>query len=249
MELLKLIVVELVSPLKFSFLLMLLALLLKIMKRERGCYCVSIFAVAWLLLWSQPYASKLLLSKVEYQLPTHDDTSLDSPDYIFVLACYYNTEGALPEISRWQECSLQRNVEAARLHFLTKAPIIISGGYFLDDEKVNFSDKAADFFQSLNINASELILTRQGTNTHEEIVSVKPYITDKNIWVVSSASHIARIKLELGSTANSVTYFPVDYHHNGDTTFFITWPSEDSLQNARRGLYELLARVKYKLLN
>jgi len=52
------------------------------------------------------------------------------PDYILVLACYYSTFGNVPETSRWSECSMQRNIEALRLHRKSGAPIILSGGNF-----------------------------------------------------------------------------------------------------------------------
>ena len=248
MEFLKLIALQLVSPLKFSLLLLLIAVVLQLLNRKRGARALKISSLAWLLLWSQPYASDVLLHFVEYK-PLRNKLPEQAPDYIFVLACYYSTQGNVSEISRWSECSLQRNVEAARLHIKTNAPILVTGGNFLHDKSVNYGDKARLLFSSLNINDQNIIVTRSGTTTHDEITSALPFIKNKNIWVVSSATHIHRIKKELESVSTQASYFPVDYHSKSSLTPYVTLPSQKALENTRHALYEVMAVIKQNLSN
>lgn len=248
MKFLKLIALQLVSPLKFSLLMLFIALALKLADRKRAARKMNIVAISWLLIWSQPYASDVLLHSIEYQPPKHQHPA-ERPDYIFVLACYYNTEGNVTEISRWTECSLQRNVEAARLHFKTSAPLLITGGNFLSDDSVNYGEKAHQFFTSLKIPSKSIITTHRGTNTHEEIVSALPHIRNKNIWVVSSATHIERIHKELEGVVLSASYYPVDYQSKGSTSPYLTLPSQSALESAHHGLYEILARIKFQISN
>jgi len=248
MEFLKLIALQLVSPLKFSLLLLLVALILKVANRKRMSRVVNIIAISWILIWSQPYASDLLLHHIEYKPPQYQYPER-SPDYIFVLACYYNTQGKVTEISRWAECSLQRNTEAARLHFETQAPLLVTGGNFLNDETVNYGEKAHQFFTSLTIPSEYIITTHRGTNTHEEVISALPHISNKNIWVVSSATHIDRLQHELDGIVASAAYFPVNYHSKGGLSPYFTLPSQSALESAQYGLYEILARVKFKISN
>lgn len=249
MDLLKLIALQLISPLKLSLLLLFIALMLHTMSKQRIATCTKRVALFWVLLWSQPYASDVLLHFIEYKPEPADERSKHSPDYILVLACYYSTQGNVSEISRWAECSLQRNVEGVRLHNKSQAPIIITGGNFLYDSSINYSKVAHDFFVSMNIDKENLITTNKGTNTHEELLSASMYLENKHIWVVSSATHIFRLKKELSNIPASTTYFPVDYHSKGRLTPYITLPSQKALENARIGMYELLARVKFTLSN
>lgn len=247
MDFLKLIALQLISPLKLSLFLLLMAVILRAISKHRIATFTKRVAIFWVMLWSQPYASDVLLHFIEYKPEPESVQAKHSPDYILVLACYYSTQGDVPEISRWEECSLQRNVEGVRLHNRSQAPIIITGGNFLHDSSINYSKVAYDFFITMNIDKKNLITTNVGSNTHEEILSASMYLENKHIWVVSSASHIFRLKKELANIAASTTYFPVDYHSKGILTPFITLPSPKALENTRLALYELLARVKLHL--
>jgi hypothetical protein len=187
------------------------------------------------------------MKQLEFPPPTEQASDKEAPDYILVLACYYSTQGNVPEISRWHECSLQRNVEAARLHFLSNAPIIVTGGAFLQDRKVNYGEKALSFFMSLNVEQSKLVPTYKGSDTSEEIESARLILAGKHVWVVSSATHIMRIQQQIEGVAASVNYFPVDYHSKNDMQFYLTLPSQSALESARLGLYESFAKLKFKL--
>lgn len=247
MDILKLIVLQLVSPLKFSLLLISLGFLLSLLEKARFARPLYISAVCWILIWSQPYASDVLLKSLEFPPPQEQANNKKAPDYILVLACYYSTQGKVPEISRWHECSLQRNVEAARLHFKSNAPIIVTGGTFLKDKKVNYGERALSFFMSLNVEQSKIIPTYTGTNTSEEIASAEQMLTGKHVWVVSSATHITRVQQHIENLVASVDYFPVDYHSKNNIPFYLTMPSQSALENARLGLYETFAKLKFKL--
>lgn len=245
MELLKLIALQLITPLKLSLILLVLSLILKAISKQRIATFTKRVALFWVLLWSQPYASDVLLHFVEYKPEPRNEQALQKPDYILILACYYSTQGDVPEISRWAECSLQRNVEAVRLHNRTQAPIIITGGNFLHDSSINYSDVAYDFFTSMDINRKNLIITKKGTNTHEEVLSARKYLENKHVWVVSSATHMYRLERELADIAATTKFFPVDYHSKGSLKPYVTLPSQKALENTRVALYELLARVKF----
>ncbi len=247
MELLKLVALQLITPLKLSLILLVLSLILQAISKQRIATFTKRVALFWVLLWSQPYASDVLLHFVEYKPEPRNEQALQKPDYILILACYYSTQGNVPEISRWAECSLQRNVEGVRLHNKSQAPIIITGGNFLHDSSINYSEVALSFFTSMNIDKKNLITTNEGTNTHEEILSATQYLENKNIWVVSSATHIYRLKRELAGITASTTFFAVDYHSKGSLEPYLTLPSQSALENARVAMYELMARVKFTL--
>ena len=92
----KALVIELISPLQTSLFLVLMAamaqLIIKNKKLASKLVCASLI---WLLTWSQPYAADVLLYPLErsQKVKRLQYKNQRTPDYIFVLACYYNTEG------------------------------------------------------------------------------------------------------------------------------------------------------------
>lgn len=165
-------------------------------------------------------------------------------DYIVVLACYYNTEGQIPEISRWSHCSLERLVEAVKKHKQTGAIIVLSGGKFLENKDVIYSEKAKHFLISLGVPPSKIISTKTGNNTQKEIRSIKYLIDNKNIVLITSSTHILRVSKELREITNFTDFVPVDYHSDGDLTPYLSLPSITALESTRLALYEYLALVK-----
>ena len=247
MEVLKHIVLFLISPLNLVMLLFAVGMLVSFKKVLVGKVFVYSSVIAFLLL-TQPYFSDLLLYPLEHDhhYPEIQD-GYENPDYILVLACYYSTLGDIPETSRWSECSMQRNIEALRLHRKSGAKIIISGGNFLHDPSINYSQKAKDFFVELGVNQHNIITTKSGTNTKEEIKSALPYLRKANTWVVSSATHIYRLKKLFAMHDCSGEFFPVDHHSRGELVPYLTLPSAYALTKIELALYEYAALLKQSL--
>ena len=243
----KALVLELISPLKLSFFLIVLALIARyFFKRVKLSNYLALVSISWLLIWSQPYSADLLLYPLERsEKATNQLYKANSqPDYILVLACYYNTQGDVPEVSRWSHCSLQRLVQAAILHAQTKSKIVLTGGYFLENENINYSQKAEAFLISLGVPSQDIIKTNEGTNTQEEISSANNVINQKEILVVTTATHVLRVTKELEGASKTVSFFPVDYHSGGDLTPYLTLPSLAALEGSRLAFYEYLALIK-----
>lgn len=247
MDIIKHIVLFFISPLNLVILFFVLGVLLS---KQQGC-AAKTFKFASLFsffLFTQPYFSDLLLYPLEHKhkYPNVHSNS-EKPDYIFVLACYYSTFGDVPEISRWSECSMQRNIEAFKLYKMTGAPIIISGGNFLHDPDVNYSIRAKDYFLHLGVEEESLIITKIGSNTHEEFVSTAPYLRNSHTWVVSSATHIRRLQKLFSNQNYSALFFPVNHHTKGLLTPYITLPSSRALLNTEIAFYEYAALSKQAL--
>ena len=209
---------------------------------------LNLLSLSWLLLWSQPYMANILLYPLEH---TKDNNvtniqHLESADYIVVLACFYNTEGQIPEISRWSHCSLERLVQASILHKTTNAPILLTGGRFLKDDRVYYSDRAKAFLVSLGVSSDNIQVRNVGTNTHEEISAIKDILNGKNIVLVTTATHLKRVSIELEGISVNTSYVPVDYYSSGELTPYLSLPSLSALQATQHAFYEYLAQVKQK---
>lgn len=247
MDVLKHIVVALTSPLVFAVVLLILGWGLAVLKYPHCSRRCRVFAFIWLAIFSQPYASNLLLHPLEHK--NGIDTSTVPTDYIHVLACYYNSSGNITEVSRWSECSLQRNVEALRLYRASESQskIIVTGGNFLEEKETNYAAKAAAFFISLGVPPSDIIVLPHGKNTYEEVNAVLNFKKSGTLKVVSSATHLTRLSLLYASIGHEVSYQPVDFHSNGSLTPFLELPSVYALNNAQHAFYEYFALAKFYL--
>lgn len=244
MDFVKAIVLQLISPLNLSLLALLISCAFGHFKMAKTAKTLRYFALFWILLCSQPYFSDLLLYPLEYH-EEQNNVGDKKPDVIFVLACYYSTQGNVSEISRWSECSLQRNIEATRLQFLTNRPILVTGGNFLHDKNVNYTTRAIELLKSLNVPDDNIIGTFEGSTTLEEINSAREYLKGKDVWVVSSATHMARLKSMLTPIVNNAEYFPVDYQSKSQLKPYISMPSQQALENTRIAFYAYLSALKH----
>ncbi len=243
----KTLIIELISPLQSSLLLVSMAAMAKFMLKSNKLASRLVYAsILWLLTWSQPYSADLLLYPLErgQKVKRLQYSSHKTHDYILVLACYYNTEGVIPEISRWSNCSLQRLVQTAKLYQQTKSTVIVSGGHFLENRKTSYSQKAKAFLVSLGVPENKIITTDKGTTTHEEIISASQFITNKSLLVVTSATHVLRVSNELQELTKKAAFYPVDYHSAGELTPYLSMPSISALIASRAAFYEYLALLK-----
>ncbi|MAI36595.1 YdcF family protein [Alteromonas sp.] len=247
MELLKHIVLLFISPLNLVILLFAIGMILSKYKLFAG-KVFKLLSLFSFFLFTQPYFSDLLLYPLEHKHKyPRTQSQNNNPDYILVLACYYSTLGDVPATSRWSECSLQRNTEAFKLHTISGAPIVITGGNFLHDPNVNYSEKAREFFLQLGVDEEKLIITKSGFNTREEINSATPYLMHSKTWVVSSATHIYRLKRIFSSLNYEGVFFPVDHHTKGLLMPYISMPSAYALVKTELAFYEYAAIVKQKM--
>lgn len=217
-------------------------------KRLYKACLYSVISLA--LLTTQPYFADLLLYPLEHEIAYSESLAdFEEADFIVSPACYYSTVGKVSEISRWSHCSLQRLVQASKLSKELDKPILVTGGNFLHDPDINYSQKAYDVLLDLGVSRKNLILVAKGTDTASEVESIKGYITRKNVILITSATHVKRASLLLSEYCNEVSISPVDFHSSGSLTPYVKMPSANALRRVEMAMYEYGARVKYFLLN
>lgn len=239
----------LISPLKLAFVFCVIAILCRLLKRsklERFFYGLS---VTWLMVFSQPYVADLLLFPLEYSQTNETEPGLSSQsaDFVLPLACYYQTHTTIPEISRWPECSLLRMLMAKNLAHKYHAELVVTGGFFLQDETVNYAERAAHFFLQQGWPDNKLHIQRMGTNTREELTAVKSLINDASIIIVTSATHTYRVKRLAEDLGINATVISASYNSGGKLKPYIRLPSAEALLQSQSAFYEYLAILKYYL--
>ena len=251
MSLLKAIVKTLISPIQLAFLLALVGLLFSFLGNKKKAKIFYSIAAGWLLIFSQPYVTDLLLYPLEYGYtnPTTQSDIQANPDFILPLACFFNTEGNAPELSRWSNCSTQRLLKASRLAESHKAQLLLTGGNFLKNKDINYAEKAKQFVLEYGVASSNIVVVGKGGTTREELNSVRELLSNKKVLIVTTATHRLRVKLLIHELSIEADIIGVNHHSNGELIPYLTFPEAGSLQKARHAFYEYLAIVKYKIEN
>ncbi|WP_394221191.1 YdcF family protein [Alteromonas gracilis] len=216
------------------------------LKKTKTAKWLLFSSVFVLLVFSQPWVANALLHPLEYNHDAQDSLDDVKYDAIFVPACYYQTNFELPEISRWHECSLQRLIQAKMLSDEHKLPIIVTGGNFLSDKSVKYSEKAESFLTLLGIAPENIVSIPEGADSLSEVEALSKLYRKKKLITVTSATHRIRIKQMLSQSEVESVIISVDFQSSGELTPFISYPSILALERTRRALYEYLAIAKYQ---
>jgi len=230
-----------------SLVLITASLILLKIKKEKIAKRLFVLGSLILLIFSQPWVANVLLYPLEHHEKLDEPSIISRGEVIFVPACYYQTRYNLPEISRWHECSLQRLVQAKILSEKLNIPIVLTGGNFLDDKSVNYSEKAKSFLETLGVNQNNIISIPSGTDTFSEIIALSNLYGKKKTITVTSATHRIRIEMMLKQLEMKSTVVSVDFQSSGELKPFIGSPSISSLERVRKALYEYLAIAKYQI--
>jgi uncharacterized SAM-binding protein YcdF (DUF218 family) len=239
----------LTSPVNQTIFAILMAWLLsfKLKPFRKHLKKINFFALFWLYLCSQPFFSYLLMQPIESKFPPvkASDLRWQPSDAIWVLACnhYYNEE--LPDVSRWNECSLQRLVHAFMMYEVKPTQIILTGGDFSHEGGYSYAEQASLFLINLGVKKSDIVSIPVGTNTQEELNALEAIVTERKLAIVSSASHGLRIsKLMKDFPQYDFIFIPVDHQNTVKPTYILGMPKIDSLERSRRAIYTYFANIE-----
>lgn len=248
MDFLKQITLILISPLTISVILILVSYAFKRANRLKIGKQISFLGILILLVCSQPWVANVLLYPLEYNSKRYHSSNLTKSDAIFVPACYYQTQYDLPEVSRWHECSMQRLIQAKILSDELEIPIIVTGGTFLADKDVKYSEKAKQFLEVLGVIPSKIISIPKGTDSQSEVEALKHGFNHLRLVTITSATHHYRLTQLLKNAQINSDIVQVDFQSSGELKPFISVPSILALERTRRAIYEYLAIAKYYVL-
>ena len=239
----------LTSPLNHFFIAIAFACVFYVFQQKKLSRTCAILGISWLLLCSQYWFSSWLLAPIEHKHSAYSISSSDLADMeqIFVLAGYYESRSSLPDHTRWSNASYKRNTTALFLHEKLQIPILITGGNFLSDKQVSYSEFSKAFLVDKGVTEEALIAVPQGHNTFTEISAVAEHLNAKRTLIISSATHIPRIELFLERIAPEADYvfFPVEYLSKKELTFAVNFPALYALRSSQRAIYEYLALTYY----
>jgi uncharacterized SAM-binding protein YcdF (DUF218 family) len=214
-------------------------------KNPRIYNIVSIIPVVWLFLCSMTYPSVLFIKNLEDKYPV---VFLQSPEWrktdaIVVLACYHFEDEELPFVSRWPNCSLQRNLHAALMYQAHALPIYLAAGVLGKDNKYSLAQHNQSFFQKMGVDKADIFTTSIGFNTETEVQALSLLLQGKSISLVTSASHLPRAVRYFEDLGIKVLPIPVEHFSRIQIEPMLDLPNARSLYRSERAIHEYLGLV------
>lgn len=236
----------LTSPLVHAPILFLIVRLVGYARKNSKLYnYLSIIPIAWLFICSMTYPSVLLIKNLEDKYPV---VSLQSDvwkttDAIVVLACNYFEDDDLPFVSRWPNCSLQRNLHAALMYKIHPIPIYLAGGILGKKDKNSQASHNQYFFESMGVDIEDIYTVAKGVNTETEVAALASLLKGKKVALVTSASHLPRAVTYFELHNIEVLPIPVEHLSKKHVEPVLGLPNAISLYRSERAIHEYLGLI------
>lgn len=209
---------------------------------------LSIVPLLWLLICSMTYPSVLLIKHLEGKYPVIplESTEWRKKEAIVVLACNYFEDDKLPFVSRWPNCSLQRNLHAALMYREHPMPIFLAGDVLGRNDKESQANHNKYFFEKMGVDSADIFIVPQGRNTETEVSALVSILDGKSISLVTSASHLPRAVFYFEEKNIQVLPIPVEHFSRIKVMPVVGLPNAASLYRSERAIHEYLGLIYQK---
>ncbi|WP_340679146.1 YdcF family protein [Paraglaciecola sp.] len=211
---------------------------------------LSFIPILWFFLCSMTYPSVVLIKSLENKYPVINVESNEWRDTqaIVVLACNYFEDDELPFVSRWPNCSLQRNLHAVLMYQNYPLPIYLAGDILGDDDLVAQAIHNKQFFEKFGIAAQNIFTISKGKTTETEVSALATILNGKKIALVTSASHLPRAVAYFSNFGIKVVPVPVEHFSRRKIELTIGLPNALSLYRSERAIHEYLGLIYQRFL-
>jgi uncharacterized SAM-binding protein YcdF (DUF218 family) len=211
---------------------------------------LSIVPLLWLLICSMSYPSVLLIKNLEDKYPVIPLQSEEwrKTDAIVVLACNYFEDDELPFVSRWPNCSLQRNLHAALMYREHPMPIYLAGDILGSGDEYSQASHNKDFFVQMGVKNTDIFIISKGLDTETEVNALASILNGRHISLVTSASHLPRAIVYFEENNIPVLPIPVEHFSRLDVSPVFDLPNATILYRNERAIHEYLGIIYQKYL-
>ncbi|KXI28523.1 YdcF family protein [Paraglaciecola hydrolytica] len=211
---------------------------------------LSFIPIVWFFLCSMTYPSVRLVKPLEDQYPVINIESKTWRDAqaIVVLACNYFEDEELPFVSRWPNCSLQRNMHTAMMYQAYPLPIYLAGDVLGHNDKIAQAMHNKQFFEKFGVPAEDIFTIAKGRSTETEVSALVSILDGKKIALVTSASHLPRAVAYFSTLGIDVIPVPVEHFSRRKIEFSLGLPNALSLYRSERAIHEYLGLIYQRFL-
>jgi uncharacterized SAM-binding protein YcdF (DUF218 family) len=206
---------------------------------------LSVVPLIWLLICSTTYPSVLLIKNLEdeYSVVHIESEEWRETEAIVVLACNYYEDDSLPFVSRWPNCSLQRNLHAALMYREHPMPIYLAGDILGSKDEYSQASHNKDFFLKMGVKKTDIFTIPKGINTETEVNALASLLTGKHISLVTSASHLPRAVVYFEENNIKVLPIPVEHFSRINVSPVFGLPNATILYRNERAIHEYLGII------
>lgn len=208
-------------------------------KRKTGCLVVLFSLLGLFLISFQPLSSRLLMPlERQYSAFLPVDGAVD---YVMVLGNGHVVDGSIPPTSELTRTALMRLAEGIRiLHMYPGSKLILSG--YAGGSEFSHARMLAKVALALGVSKSDIILLETAQDTWEEARQAAAFVQQKQLVLVTSASHMARAMNEFHSVG--LTPIPAPTNYLAQKNIAQTWdkytPKAQYLEQTERYWYETM---------
>ncbi len=176
--------------------------------RKTGCFVILFAFVGIFLISFQPVSTRLLmpLERLHSAFLPGDEKI----DFVMVLGSGHVVDDQIPPTSELSRTALMRLTEGIRIMRLYPGSKLILSGYSGATEVSN-ARMMARVAIALGVAKSDIVLLEHARDTWEESRNAASYVKDKNLVLVTSASHMKRALLEFKSAGLNPLPAPTNY--------------------------------------
>lgn len=186
---------ELILPLSVFWILILVAVFLRLRKKNKSSQYLLVISVCWFLIISTPFLPNLLVLHLENQYPVVSPkvlNDLNQPVNILVLGGGHSNDERLPATNQLSESALTRLVEGIRLHLQIPNSSLITSG-FAGQEGISQAEVLAKAAVVLGVDEKNIRTQTLPGNTWMEATEYKRLFGDSaRLIIITSAIHIPR---------------------------------------------------------
>lgn len=196
------------------------------------------------------YPSVLLIKNLEDKYPVIplESTEWRNTDAIVVLACNYFEDDNLPFVSRWPNCSMQRNLHAALMYREHPMPIYLAGDVLGKTDKYPQASHNKYFFEQMGVKSADIFIIPKGLNTETEVKALASILNGRHISLVTSASHLPRAVFYFEEKNIQVLPIPVEHFSRINVQPVAGLPNAASLYRSERAIHEYLGLIYQKYI-
>lgn len=236
-------IAALLSPLPLVGLILLVAWVMRFLKRTRLAVATTCMAVALFLVFSvEPLARWLILPLETRYEPITQPDAFRNVRWILVLGSSASEDADAPPTTRLSGIASLRLAEGLRLqNALPESTLILSGGsVFGDAPSATVMSRAA---VDMGANPERLRIHPNPLNTREEAAFMREAVGDKPFLLVTSASHMPRAMMLNRKAGLTPIPAPTARRAVGNTlksdpAFWL--PSARALEMSERAIHEYL---------
>jgi uncharacterized SAM-binding protein YcdF (DUF218 family) len=251
-EILRILVSRSMDPFVILLLSILLISLWSVVRSKFKQPKMNFIAVCSLLLYifSLPFIANFIIEKWEQDVSKFSKPKT-AVDYIVVLGCGHTNDSRLPLSNHLSTCSIRRLTEGIFIQKeLPNVPMVFTGGKGGDEESHAMTMHRVA--RAFGVAEHLMLVSEEGNNTFEEGEALKELLLNKNVVLVTSASHMNRATLVFSNLGTRKIFpAPTNFYVIGQEPHFILTliPSINHLNIVAKFTHETFGRFYTNLIN